>query len=66
LNLSIDLDVEFGGSTGGDRKPPQIVDESHYLRIAVAFMVASKVYTTMGFRVHERICARNGWGIKDS
>ncbi len=35
-------------------------------RIAIGFMVASNIYTTIGYLVHERIWARIGWGIKDS
>ena len=35
-------------------------------RIAVGFMVASNVYTTLGYLVHERIWARIGWGIRGS
>jgi uncharacterized membrane protein len=29
-------------------------------------MVASNIYTTIGYLVHERIWARIAWGIKDS
>jgi len=35
-------------------------------RVALGFMVASNVYTTIGYLMHERIWARIGWGIKDA
>ena len=34
-------------------------------RIAFGFMVASNVYTTIGYILHERIWARIGWGIQE-
>jgi uncharacterized membrane protein len=33
------------------------------VRIALGFMIASNVYTTIGYLVHERIWARISWGI---
>lgn len=36
------------------------------VRVAVGFMVASNVYTTIGYVVHERIWARIGWGVTGS
>lgn len=36
------------------------------VRIAIGFMVASNIYTTIGYLVHERIWARIAWGTKDS
>ncbi len=32
-------------------------------RIALGFMIASNVYTTIGYLLHERIWARISWGI---
>ena len=34
-------------------------------RIALGFMIASNVYTTLGYLLHERIWARLNWGIVD-
>jgi len=36
------------------------------VRVAVGFMVASNVYTTVGYLLHERIWARIGWGIAET
>ncbi|HET7886126.1 MAG TPA: DUF2061 domain-containing protein [Bradyrhizobium sp.] len=33
------------------------------VRVAVGFMVASNIYTTFGYLLHERLWARIGWGI---
>jgi uncharacterized membrane protein len=33
------------------------------LRIALGFAIASNIYTTIGYLVHERIWAHIGWGI---
>lgn len=33
------------------------------VRIAVGFMIASNVYTTLGYLLHERIWARISWGM---
>lgn len=35
------------------------------VRVAFGFMVASNVYTTVGYLLHERIWARIGWGIEE-
>ena len=34
------------------------------VRIAAGFMIASNVYTTLGYLLHERIWARISWGMK--
>jgi uncharacterized membrane protein len=34
------------------------------LKIAVGFMIASNVYTTLAYVVHERLWARVGWGLE--
>ena len=36
------------------------------LRVAVGFMIASNIYTTLGYLIHERVWAQIGWGIKNS
>ncbi len=36
------------------------------VRIAVGFMIASNVYTTLGYLIHERIWARISWGIENA
>ena len=36
------------------------------VRIAAGFMIASNVYTTIGYLLHERIWARIGWGIDEA
>jgi uncharacterized membrane protein len=33
------------------------------VRVAIGFMVASNVYTSLAYIFHERIWARIGWGI---
>ncbi|MGO9056460.1 MAG: DUF2061 domain-containing protein [Candidatus Binataceae bacterium] len=33
------------------------------IRVALGFMIASNVYTTIGYLFHERIWARIQWGI---
>lgn len=33
------------------------------LKIAVGFMIASNVYTTLAYVVHERLWARVAWGL---
>jgi uncharacterized membrane protein len=33
------------------------------IRVALGFMIASNIYTTIGYFVHERIWARIQWGI---
>ena len=35
-------------------------------RIAVGFMIASNVYTTIAYLVHERLWSRVTWGIGQS
>jgi uncharacterized membrane protein len=32
-------------------------------RIAVGFMIASNVYTSVAYFAHERVWARIGWGV---
>ena len=34
-------------------------------RVALGFMVASNVYTTIGYLLHERVWARIQWGIDE-
>ena len=34
------------------------------VRIAIGFMIASNVYTTLAYLLHERIWARIRWGIE--
>lgn len=34
------------------------------VRVALGFMIASNVYTTIGYLLHERIWARMSWGIE--
>jgi uncharacterized membrane protein len=36
------------------------------LRIALGFMIASNVYTTVAYLLHERIWSRVTWGINES
>jgi len=36
------------------------------VRVAFGFMIASNVYTTIGYLVHERIWARISWGIGEA
>ncbi len=33
------------------------------VRVALGFMIASNVYTSLGYLVHERMWARIRWGI---
>jgi len=33
------------------------------VRIALGFTIASNIYTTIGYLVHERVWAHIGWGI---
>ena len=33
--------------------------------IALGFMVASNLYTSLAYLAHERIWARIGWGVQD-
>jgi uncharacterized membrane protein len=35
-------------------------------RIAVGFMIASNVYTTVGYFLHERAWARIAWGLNSA
>jgi len=35
-------------------------------RIALGFMIASNVYTTISYILHERIWARISWGINET
>ncbi|CAB3741987.1 hypothetical protein LMG22037_06550 [Paraburkholderia phenoliruptrix] len=34
--------------------------------VAIAFMIVSNVYTSIGYLAHERIWARVGWGIGET
>ena len=34
-------------------------------RIAIGFMIASNIYTTVAYWVHERVWARIRWGIEE-
>lgn len=36
------------------------------LRVAVGFMIASNVYTTIAYVVHERLWTRISWGQRDA
>ena len=36
------------------------------MRVALGFMIASNVYTTLGYILHERVWARITWGINDT
>lgn len=33
------------------------------IRVAIGFMIASNIYTSLGYFLHERIWARIGWGV---
>lgn len=35
-------------------------------RVALGFMIASNIYTTAGYLVHERVWARIQWGIDEA
>jgi uncharacterized membrane protein len=35
-------------------------------RVAVGFMIASNVYTTIGYFAHERLWSRVKWGLGDA
>jgi uncharacterized membrane protein len=36
------------------------------IRVALGFMLASNVYTTVAYVLHERAWAHSGWGISES
>ena len=36
------------------------------VRVALGFMIASNIYTTFGYLLHERIWARIAWGIHET
>ncbi len=36
------------------------------VRVALGFMIASNIYTTVGYLLHERIWARIAWGIHET
>ena len=36
------------------------------VRVAVGFMIASNVYTTVAYLIHERAWARVAWGVVDT
>ncbi len=36
------------------------------VRVALGFMVASNIYTSVGYLAHERVWARIKWGIDDA
>jgi uncharacterized membrane protein len=36
------------------------------IRVAVGFMIASNIYTTAAYLVHERAWAHIAWGVSDS
>ncbi|HEX5378814.1 MAG TPA: DUF2061 domain-containing protein [Phenylobacterium sp.] len=36
------------------------------VRVAIGFMVASNVYTTVAYVIHERVWARVRWGVVDT
>ena len=35
-------------------------------RVAFGFMIASNMYTTLGYLLHERLWARINWGIDEA
>jgi len=35
------------------------------VRVALGFMIASNLYTTVAYFIHERVWARITWGIKE-
>jgi adenylylsulfate kinase len=35
-------------------------------RIALGFMIASNIYTTVAYLTHERLWSRIGWGISEA
>ena len=36
------------------------------VRVAIGFMIASNIYTTLAYWAHERVWARIGWGIEET
>jgi uncharacterized membrane protein len=36
------------------------------VRVAIGFMIASNIYTTLAYFAHERIWARIRWGIEEA
>jgi uncharacterized membrane protein len=36
------------------------------IRVAIGFMIASNLYTTIAYVVHERLWARVGWGTAEA
>jgi uncharacterized membrane protein len=36
------------------------------VRVAIGFMIASNIYTTLAYFAHERIWARIKWGIEEA
>lgn len=36
------------------------------MRVALGFMIASNIYTSLGYLLHERVWARINWGIDDT
>lgn len=36
------------------------------LKVAIGFMIASNIYTTIAYVVHERLWARLKWGIDET
>ena len=36
------------------------------VRVAIGFMIASNIYTTIAYWAHERAWARIGWGIEEA
>ncbi len=35
------------------------------VRVAIGFMIASNIYTTVAYWAHERVWARIAWGIEE-
>lgn len=36
------------------------------VKVAVGFMIASNIYTSVGYLLHERVWARVKWGVEEA
>ena len=36
------------------------------VKVALGFMIASNIYTTIGYFVHERLWSRIKWGVRET
>jgi uncharacterized membrane protein len=45
---------------------PRYLPVTRKVEVALGFMIVSNVYTTVGYFLHERICARIPWGTESS